>query len=138
MKTIKQLSVFLENQKGRLGDILSVLSEEKIQIQAASVADTSDYGILRLITSDQYKAMELLKSKGILANMNEVLAIKISAITSDFADAVKILTEGQVGINYLYTFYQQDKLVLIVRPDDLNLAIKVVESHGLELIQGWE
>ena len=124
MKTIKQLSVFLENQKGRLGDILSVLSEEKIQIQAASVADTSDYGILRLITSDQYKAMELLKSKGILANMNEVLAIKISAITSDFADAVKILTEGQVGINYLYTFYQQDKLVLIVRPDDLNLAIK--------------
>ena len=121
-----------------MGDILSVLSEEKIQIQAASVADTSDYGILRLITSDQYKAMELLKSKGILANMNEVLAIKISAITSDFADAVKILTEGQVGINYLYTFYQQDKLVLIVRPDDLNLAIKVVESHGLELIQGWE
>ncbi|HZK03275.1 MAG TPA: acetolactate synthase [Bacteroidaceae bacterium] len=138
MKTIKQLSVFLENQKGKLGEILKALSEEKIQIQAASVADTSDYGILRLITSDQYKAMELFRAKGVLTNVNEVLAIKVSATTGDFANAVKILTDGDVGINYLYTFHHQGKLVLIVRPDDLNKAIKIAENQGLELIKGWE
>lgn len=138
MKTIKQLSIFLENKNGKLGNILDVLKAENIEIQAASVADTTDYGILRLITSEQMKASRLLQSKGILVNVNEVLAIEIEANTSTFASAVDSITKGGVSINYLYTFHKDGKLVLIIRPTDIEQAEKVITDNGLSLIQGWE
>lgn len=138
MKTIKQLSIFLENKNGKLGNILDVLKAENIEIQAASVADTTDYGILRLITSEQMKASRLLQSKGILVNVNEVLAIEIDANTSTFASAIDSITKGGVSINYLYTFHKDGKLVLIIRPADIAQAEKVISENGLILIQGWE
>lgn len=138
MKTIKQLSIFLENQKGRLGDILNALKNENIEIQAASVADTTEYGILRLITSDQTKAQKLLSSKGILVNMNEVMAIQINPDTASFAQAVDKLTDGGVSINYLYTFHKDGFLILIIRPADLQTAQDAATAAGLTLIQGWE
>lgn len=137
MKTIKQLSIFLENKNGKLGNILDVLKAENIEIQAASVADTTDYGILRLITSEQMKASRLLQSKGILVNVNEVLAIEIDANTSTFASAIDSITKGGVSINYLYTFHKDGKLVLIIRPADIAQAEKVISENGLTLIQGW-
>lgn len=138
MKTIKQLSIFLENQKGRLGDILNALKNENIEIQAASVADTTEYGILRLITSDQTKAQKLLSAKGILVNMNEVMAIQINPDTASFAQAVDKLTDGGVSINYLYTFHKDGFLILIIRPADLQTAQDAATAAGLTLIQGWE
>ena len=138
MKTIKQLSIFLENKNGKLGNILNVLKAENIEIQAASVADTTDYGILRLITSKQMKASRLLQANGILVNVNEVLAIEIDANTSTFASAVDSITDGGVSINYLYTFHKDGKLVLIIRPADIEQAEKVITEKGLTLIQGWE
>lgn len=138
MKTIKQLSIFLENQKGRLGDILNALKNENIEIQAASVADTTEYGILRLITSDQTKAQKLLSAKGILVNMNEVMAIQINPDTASFAQAVDKLTDGGVSINYLYTFHKDRFLILIIRPADLQTAQDAATAAGLTLIQGWE
>ena len=138
MKTIKQLSIFLENQKGRLGDILNALKNENIEIQAASVADTTEYGILRLITSDQTKAQKLLSAKGILVNMNEVMAIQINPDTASFAQAVDKLTDGGVSINYLYTFHKDGFLILIIRPADLQTAQDAATAADLTLIQGWE
>lgn len=138
MKTIKQISVFLENRQGTLSSILNVLKNEKIEIQAAAVSDTSDYGILRLITSEQRKAADILNKNGILANVNEVLAIKIGSDTADFALAVDSLTNGGVQINYLYTFHVENMLVLIIRPDNLEKAVAVAEKNGLELVKGWE
>lgn len=138
MKTIKQLSIFLENKQGSLSTILSALGQQNIEIQAASVADTNDYGILRLITSDQTKAAQLLGGLGILVNVNEVLAISIQDDTAAFASAIDVLTGHGVIINYLYTFLKDNKLVLIIRPTDLELAEKVALGQGLELIQGWE
>lgn len=138
MKTIKQISIFLENQRGKLEDILNALKEQDIEVQAASVADTTEYGILRLITSDQIKAARLLSSKGHLVNLNEVLAIEVNPNTAAFADAIGKLTDGGVSINYLYTFHKDGKLVLIIRPTSLELAEKVANNSGLSLIQGWE
>ncbi|MBO7248259.1 MAG: acetolactate synthase [Bacteroidaceae bacterium] len=138
MKTIKQLSIFLENQNGKLSDIFNALKEESIEIQAASVADTTDYGILRLITSNQIQASKLLQSKGILVNVNEVLAIEIDANTSTFANAVETITKEGVSINYLYTFHKDGNLVLIIRPANLEHAESVISAKGLKLIQGWE
>lgn len=137
MKTIKQISIFLENQRGKLSDILTALKDENIEIQAASVADTIDYGILRLITSNQVKASELLSAKGHLVIINEVLAIEVESDTAAFANAIDVLTSG-CTINYLYTFHKAGKLVLIIRPSNLEKAEKVALSNGLNLIRGWE
>lgn len=138
MKTIKQLSIFLENRQGSLNRILSILSNQSIEIQAASVADTNDYGILRLITSNQTKAAQLLSAEGILVNVNEVLAISIDDNVAAFAKAVASLTDNGVTINYIYTFSKDGRLVIIIRPADLEMACNVAASQGLELIQGWE
>lgn len=138
MKTIKQISIFLENQRGKLSDILTALKDQNIEIQAASVADTTEYGILRLITSDQKKAAALLAEKGNLVNLNEVLAIEVEPDTASLADAVGILTNGGVSISYLYTFHKDNKLVLIIRPASLEIAERVAKEKGLTLIQGWE
>lgn len=138
MKTIKQLSIFLENRQGSLNRILSILSNQSIEIQAASVADTNDYGILRLITSNQTKAAGLLSAEGILVNVNEVLAVSIDDNVAAFAKAVASLTDNGVTINYLYTFSKDGRLVLIIRPADLEMTCNVAAGQGLELIQGWE
>ncbi|MCQ2067078.1 MAG: acetolactate synthase [Bacteroidaceae bacterium] len=138
MKTIKQLSVFLENSQGSLKKILSALSNQNIEIQAASVADTNDYGILRLITSDQIKTCRLLSDIGVLVNVNEVLAVSIEDSMAAFASTVAVLSDNGVEINYLYTFTKDAKLVLIIRPADLEKACAVAEANGLTLIQGWE
>ena len=114
MKTIKQISIFLENQRGKLSDIFTALKNQNIEIQAASVADTTEYGILRLITSDQKKASALLTENGHLVNLNEVLAIQVEPDTAAFAD------------------------VLIIRPASLEIAERVATEKGLTLIQGWE
>ncbi|MBO4268346.1 MAG: acetolactate synthase [Bacteroidaceae bacterium] len=138
MKTIKQISIFLENQRGKLSDILTALKDQNIEIQAASVADTTEYGILRLITSNQKKAAELLSAKGHLVNLNEVLAIEVNPDTASFADAIDALTSGGCSISYLYTFHKDGKLVLIIRPASLEKAESVATQKGLSLIQGWE
>lgn len=138
MKTIKQISIFLENQSGKLSDILTALKDQNIEIQAASVADTTEYGILRLITSDQKKASALLAEKGHLVNLNEVLAIQVESDTAAFADAIDALTQGGCSISYLYTFHKDGKLVLIIRSADIQKAESVAQAKGLTLIQGWE
>ena len=139
MKTIKQISIFLENQRGKLSDILTALKNQNIEIQAASVADTSEFGILRLITSDQKKAAKLLSAQGNLVSLNEVLAIQVEPDTASFTDAIDILTAGGCTISYLYTFHKDGKLVLIIRPsNNLEIAERVATEKGLTLIQGWE
>lgn len=138
MKTIKQISIFLENRQGSLNRILSVLSNQNVELQAASVADTNDYGILRLITSNQTKAAQLLSEAGFLVNQNEVMAVSIDNNIAAFAAAVAKFNDSGVALNYLYTFSKDGKLVLVLRPADLEKAEDVAEKAGLELIQGWE
>ena len=138
MKTIKQISIFLENKEGSLNRILSVLSNQDIELHAASIADTNDYGLLRLITSNQTKAAAILKENGFLVNLNEVMAVSIPGNIASFASVVASLTANGVGVGYVYTFSKDGKLVLIIRTDDMAKAESVIESQGLELIQGWE
>ncbi len=138
MNTIKQISIFLENKSGKLSDILNALKDQNIEIQAASVADTTEYGILRLITSNQKEAAALLSAKGHLVNMNEVLAVQVEPQTASFAQAIDTLTDQGCTISYLYTFHKDGKLVLIIRPANLEHTEKVAMDNGLTLLQGWE
>jgi len=132
--TIKQISLFLENKFGRLSELLAILSKADVHIVSASIADTSDYGLMRLITSDQQKAYNVLKDNGVLVSMNEVVAIAIEPLAADFARVVELFTRRGVSIEYMYCFNFQKKLVLVMRCNDLDAVREVVRNNSLTFV----
>lgn len=129
--TINQISIFLENKFGRLNEILSFLSKENIRVVAATVADTSDYGILRLITSNQIKALQLLKENGVSANLNTVLAISVDSSIDKFAETIQYFTKAGISIEYMYCFSINQKAILVLRTNNINAANEVIRRYGL-------
>ena len=136
--TIKQISVFLENKFGKLSEILSFLEEENLRIIAATVADTSDYGILRIITSDQSKAYQLLKSKHVSVNLSEVFAIEIGSHIENFAQTVSFFTKAGIDIEYMYCFSGNSKAILVLRTKNTEAAYDVIRKNELNYIQNFE
>lgn len=132
--TIKQISLFLENKFGRLSELLAILSKADVHIVSASIADTSDYGLMRLITSDQQKAYNVLKAGGVLVSMNDVVAIAVEPQAADFARVVELFTRRGVSIEYMYCFHLQQKLVLVMRCNDLDAVREVVRNNSLSFI----
>ena len=112
--TVNQISIFLENKYGKLSEILALLAEERIRIIAATVADTSEYGILRIIVSDPQKAYKILKENNVSANLTDVLAIVTSSCAGSFANTLSYFTKG----------HQHRIYVLFLHPgkSDLDLA----------------
>jgi hypothetical protein len=132
---IHQLSVFLENKSGRLTEVLEVLGEEKIRITALSVADTSEFGILRLIVSDPDKARKLLKNRSFTVNLTEVISIIVPNEAKHFAKVLKILSDLDISIEYTYAFSAGDKSIIILRCSNSEMAIKALKEHEMELLK---
>ena len=129
--TINQISIFLENKFGRLNEILSFLSKENIRVIAATVADTSDYGILRLITSKQIKALQLLKANGVSANLNTVMAISVDSSIDKFAETIQCFTKAGISIEYMYCFSINQKAILVLRTNNIDAAHEVIRRYGM-------
>ena len=127
--TINQISIFLENKFGRLNEILSFLSKENIRVIAATVADTSDYGILRLITSNQIKALQLLKANGVSANLNTVMAISVDSSIDKFAETIQCFTKAGISIEYMYCFSINQKAILVLRTNNIDAAHEVIRRY---------
>jgi len=132
---IPQLSVFLENKSGRLTEVLEVLGEENIKITALSVADTSEFGILRLIVSDPEKARELLRQRQFTVNITEVLSIMAPNEARHYARVLRILSDLDISIEYTYAFSVGDKSIIILRCSNTEEAIKALKEHELELMK---
>lgn len=132
--TIKQISLFLENKFGRLSELLNILSQADVHIVSATVADTSDYGIMRLITSDQQKAYSVLKENGVLVSVNDVIAIGINPLASDFATVVDLFTKKGINIEYMYCFNFAAKLALVMRCSNIDAVREVVRDNNLTFI----
>ncbi len=129
--TLQQLSIFLENKIGSLNETMDILSKADIRIITATVADTTEFGILRLITSDNERAYELLVEARKNTNKSEVIALSCDSLASSFHDKLqKFSTEGVV-IEYMYCFSIKDKAVLIMRVNDTDKAIEVANSKGI-------
>ena len=133
--TINQISIFLENKFGKLNEILSILSKENIRIIAATIADTSDYGILRIITSDQPKAYTLLKEKQVSVNLSEVIAVEIEPVIGKFAETVEYFTKAGIDIEYMYCFSINQKAMLVLRTKNLKVAFDVIRKNSLTYMQ---
>lgn len=132
--SMQQLSIFLENKTGRLTEVLEVLGNESIEIAAMSVADTSEYGILRLIVSNPDEAHLLLKEKGFSANLTDVLAVALPSTAGAFASVLKHFSAENVGIEYVYAFSFEHTAVLIIRPANNKKALEVAEKYELRLV----
>jgi len=131
---IRQLSIFIENRKGTLVDVLQVLKDAHIQIVASTIADTVEYGIYRMICTEPLRAYQALKDQGIAVNLSEVFAIELDNVPGRAAEAVRIISEAGIAIAYLYSFLIHEKGILIFRTDDVDKTRQVITDHHLHYI----
>ncbi len=108
----RQISVFLENRSGRLKEALEPLAAANINLRAISIADTTDFGILRLLVDNSDQAVQILKDAGFTCTINEVLAVEIANVPGSLAQVVRILAAENININYLYPFSYSSLLLL--------------------------
>jgi hypothetical protein len=131
---IPQLSVFLENKSGRLTEVLEVLGKENIRITALSVADTSEFGILRLIVPDPEKAKALLKKQNFTVNLSEVISVMAPNEAKYYAKILKVLSDLDISVEYTYAFSSGSKSIIILRCSSNEQAIKALKEHEMELL----
>jgi hypothetical protein len=133
---VRQLSVFLENESGRLAEITGALGDAGVNIRAFSLADTSDFGILRVVVSDIERARLTLQAKGFIVRETEVIAIEIEDRPGGLAAILKILGEHGVNVEYMYASLEKssDNAVVILRPEDVDQAITTLLEHAVTLL----
>ena len=129
---IKQLSIFLENKKGRFTEVAKILGEAGVNMSAFTVAENSDFGILRLIVSDTEKAISVLREKLYAVSVADV--VHCPNQPGALAKAMDIITSAGIFIEYMYAFSQGDAANVIIRPDDVNKCAEVLKANKLELI----
>ena len=137
---VKQICVFLENRKGRLAELTHLLGENKINIRAISLADTSDFGIVRLIVNDTEKAYQVLKKAELTATINNVIAVEVADKPGGLASVLAILQSAGQNVEYLYGFLEKktDKAIMIFRFDEIDAAVNVLKENGVSLLSDQE
>ena len=124
--TIKQLSVFLENKTGRINEVTKTLSRHGINMQAFSMAETADFGILRLIVSDVDKAVEVLRGENFAVMLTDVVYMHCPNEAGALSDILDRLAQCEVAIEYMYAFAEGNMAHIVVRPTDIELCDKVL------------
>ncbi|RZB32005.1 MAG: hypothetical protein SRB1_01624 [Desulfobacteraceae bacterium Eth-SRB1] len=135
---VEQISIFLENKAGRLEEVTSILSEAGVNIRALSLADTSDFGVLRLIVDDNGKAEDVLKSKGFTVGKTEVVAVEVQDKPGGLSKILSLLHKSDINVEYMYAFVRQsgNNAVMIFRFDHIDAAIKLLKNGGITVIDG--
>lgn len=133
---VKQISLFLENKKGRLWEAMDVLAKAKINIRALSIADTSDFGILRLIVPDPEKAKKVLTKSNFTVRENDVIAVGVSDKPGGLAAILKILTDADINVEYMYAFVEKsgEKAVVVLRTDSISKGKKALKKAGITVL----
>jgi len=135
---VEQIAVFLENKSGRLAEITAILADNDINIRALSVADTADFGILRLIVNDVEKAKNILQDGGFTVGKTDVLAVEVVDKIGGLATVLKSLHSAGINVEYMYAFVNKssENAVLIFRFEKMDEAIKVLLKDGFTLLSG--
>ncbi|CAK7012149.1 MAG: hypothetical protein DELT_02129 [Desulfovibrio sp.] len=132
---IEQLSIFLENKAGRLAEVTDVLASANINIRALSLADTSDFGILRLIVNDHEKAKDALKAAGFTVGLTSVVAAEVPHAPGGLNSILQLLGSKGVNVEYMYAFLQKgDNAVLIFRFNRIDLALEILQEAGIPIL----
>ncbi len=137
---VKQVSIFLENRQGRLAAVTMALGSNDINIRAFSVADTADFGVVRLIVNDPNRACDILRANGFMVTMTDVLAVEVPDKPGGLAYILEILQKARLNIEYLYAFVEKrsDNALVIFRLEDIDTALKVFEENNVSLAPSKE
>jgi hypothetical protein len=135
---VKQISIFLENKAGRLAEVTNILGKSGINIRALSLADTTDFGILRLIVNDMEKASRTLKDHGFTVGETEVLAVEVPDHPGGLGEILKIIQDAGLNVEYMYAFVERssDNAVIIFRFDNVDEAMRVLLEKGVTILNG--
>lgn len=137
---IDQISIFIENRSGRLAKIASQLGEAGVNIRAMSLADTSDFGILRLIVNDTKRAVEALKKQGFTVRISPVIAVEIADMPGELGKFLNAIEKSGLNVEYMYAYVQKsgEHAVIIFNFEDLDKAIEAVRNAGMKVLSREE
>jgi len=135
---VEQISIFIENKSGRLAEVTTILGFAGVNIRALSLADTSDFGILRLIVNDRDKAITALKGKGFTVSKTEVVAVEVPDQPGGLASILHVLDKDSINVEYMYAFVERcgANAVIIFRFDDTEKAIAALSQRGFNILDG--
>ncbi|MFP4307898.1 MAG: ACT domain-containing protein [Desulfococcaceae bacterium] len=135
---VEQISIFLENQSGRLAEVTGILAEAGVNIRALSLADTSDFGVLRLLVDDNEKAKNALKEKGFTVGKTNVVAVAVPDQPGGLHNILAGLGKGGINVEYMYAFVRQSgqNAVMIFRFDNTDEALRVLGEAGISVLDG--
>ena len=136
--TIPQISVFLENKAGQLADITSILSDNQINMRAINIAETADYGVLRLIVDDASKASSILLEQGFILTMTPVVGVAVPDTPGGLSKVLGVISSAEIDVEYMYSvFGQRDgQACMIFRVADSDALTKLLEANGIGTITG--
>ncbi|ACH39203.1 ACT domain protein [Citrifermentans bemidjiense Bem] len=135
---VEQISIFIENKFGRLAEVTRILGDAGVNIRTLSLADTSDFGILRLIVNDAEKAKSVLKDRGFTVSKTEVVAVEIPDRPGGLADILQVLDAGGINVEYMYAFVERcgENAVMIFRFDETQKAIEALTAKNFNVLPG--
>ncbi len=138
--SVKQVSVFIENKKGRLAELTKILADNKIDMCALSLADTTDFGILRVLTDKPDEAKEILSQNGFVVKTTKVIAISMENVPGGLAKILSALDEKEVSVEYMYAFVGQKshEAFGVIRVDDEEKANDVLKEIGVRVLENKE
>ncbi|MEG1441070.1 MAG: ACT domain-containing protein [Oscillospiraceae bacterium] len=133
---VKQISVFMENKPGRLAEITQVLSDNKIDMRAINIADTTDFGILRMIVNKPNLAEKVLRENNMTASVTNVIAVSIDDTVGAFSKVIAILKTADISIEYIYSFIGEKsaKAVIVIKTSDLEKSIEILDQNNVDVL----
>ncbi len=137
---ITQISVFLENRKGRLADVCNLFGSNGVNIRALTIAETETFGVMRLVVDKPSEAMELLKNNGFTANLTNIVAVEVEDVPGGLAKILNVLSANQVNIEYMYGFIEKfcEKALMVFRFDNTEAAINILAENGVNFVSKEE
>lgn len=134
---INQISIFVENRKGRLYEVCKLLGDNKINIRALNVAETQDFGVLRMVVDKPQEALNLLKENGFTASFSEIVAVEVDDKPGGLAKILKVLNDKSINIEYMYAFVEKksDKALLVFRFEDADKALKILAQAKIKVVK---
>ena len=136
MKTIEQISIFIENTKGRLAEVCGLLGEKNINIKALTIAESPEFGILRVVLDNASQAKNVLKEQGFIATSAQVVAVEVSDTPGGLAKALKVLADNDINLEYMYGFVEKtsEKALMVFKLDNVEKAIDVLQKNNISIV----
>lgn len=138
--TIKQISIFLENKRGRLAQVTGILEKNNIDISAISIADTTNFGVARMIVNQPEHAIQVIRDAGFTVNTADVLAVEVSDSPGGLHRVLEILNENRIDIEYLYSFVRRpsQSALILFRVEQIEKTLEILKSQGINVLSSQE